>query len=825
MTTDNLREGGHRGPSFSRRTFAKAAGVSAAALAIGASGASLAWFTGRDVKENKLSIAQNLNIRVVEPAWDPENAKHLVPNQHIPKDPRIENLSDEFSGWMVVEIRVPTAVVSVFDEAEQKVLDPARTPLFSFVADPQWTLLQEFEDGDEDVYRFGWPETIPALGQTPPIFEEVVVANLVEAQGQSGSKTITATGCGIQSEGLPDIATAWEAYKKQNGIGDGNSDRRIVSAVTAGPLLKFVEGVPEVGDTVEDMVIEEVVPDIERLKPQDATPLTSSPEQIEYVDGIVAHNPDNVENWFKDMSQCRQMDLRGLTLQESTQTLGMFDGASALTQVILAPEISPDILPDGFKLNDELRTYLRGEVYAMIVEQESSANTHALVLQRYVAPPRAGQIYAKGGTRRVIQNVQSGVETKQYHANGAYTNSLIPDLTSFYNVVEAEIDCSVKPISTSGWFAGLKSISGIKGLENIDTSSVTDMSYMFGQCRGISSFDMSSFDTRNVEDMTGMFANCSRAKEIILRGCNTEKVKSMSMLFQMTRDYMTGETTALKQLDLTGVDIASVKDFSYMFSGCEKLEALTGLGATPQATDMSYMFENCGSRSLSPLSPFELNLENFDTSKVTTFAGMFSGCSAKSLDLTAFDTAIATDMSYMFSNCPNLEKVEYGGTFKTSSVKTMDSMFRLCRKMNSQAFCGFDTSSVESMSHMFDGYSGGWPASAGVPSLDRLDTTNVRDFSYMFANVNAIGELNINNFDFSNATDVTGMFMNDSQLSSIFVKEGTDLSAVDAEASADMFLDCTALVGCEGTSYDANHVTAEYAKVDRGINEPGYFSL
>lgn len=119
----------------------------------------------------------------MEPAWDPENAKSIVPNQHIPKDPRIENLSNEFSGWMVVEIRVPTAVVSVFDEGEQKVLDPARTPLFSFVADPQWTLLQQFEDGDEDVYRFGWPETIPALGQTPPIFEEVVVANHAEAQG------------------------------------------------------------------------------------------------------------------------------------------------------------------------------------------------------------------------------------------------------------------------------------------------------------------------------------------------------------------------------------------------------------------------------------------------------------------------------------------------------------------------------------------------------------------------------------------------------------------------------------------------------------------
>lgn len=63
--------------------------------------------------------------------------------------------------------------------------------------------------------------SVPGLGQTPPIFEEVVVANLAEAQGQSGSKTITATGYGIQSEGLPDVETAWDAYKKQNGIGDG----------------------------------------------------------------------------------------------------------------------------------------------------------------------------------------------------------------------------------------------------------------------------------------------------------------------------------------------------------------------------------------------------------------------------------------------------------------------------------------------------------------------------------------------------------------------------------------------------------------------------
>lgn len=335
--------------AMSRRTFAKVAGVSAAALAIGGSWA-LAWFTGRDTKVNKVSIANGLNVRVVEPAWVPENAVHVVAGQHLPKDPRIENLSDEFAGWMVVEIRVPTAVVSVFDEAEQKVLDPVRTPLFSFTADPRWTALEQFEDGDTDVYRYGWPQTIPALGQTPPIFEEVIVANLAEAQGQSGEKIITATAYGIQEEALPDIKTAWEAYKKQNGIGDGEADKRIVSAVTAGTLLKFVEGVPEVGDDVDGKTIEEVVPDIEHLETQDTTPLTSTPEAITYVDGTTPTAPDNTVNWFKDMSKVEEIDIFGIAVTEETPIEGMFEGTDSLVKVRVRDE-SPIVLrlPENFE--------------------------------------------------------------------------------------------------------------------------------------------------------------------------------------------------------------------------------------------------------------------------------------------------------------------------------------------------------------------------------------------------------------------------------------------------------------------------------------------
>ena len=35
---------------------------------------------------------------------------------------------------------------------------------------------------------------------------------------------------------------------------------------------------------------------------------------------------------------------------------------------------------------------------------------------------------------------------------------------------------------------------------------------------------------------------------------------------------------------------------------------------------------------------------------------------------------------------------------------------------------------------------------------------------------------------------------------------------------------CTRLVGGKGTAYDSNHTDAEYARIDGGLDNPGYFT-
>ena len=42
--------------------------------------------------------------------------------------------------------------------------------------------------------------------------------------------------------------------------------------------------------------------------------------------------------------------------------------------------------------------------------------------------------------------------------------------------------------------------------------------------------------------------------------------------------------------------------------------------------------------------------------------------------------------------------------------------------------------------------------------------------------------------------------------------------------SNNMFYDCASLVGDQGTTYDADHVNAEYAHIDGGTSNPGYFT-
>ena len=265
---------------------------------------------------------------------------------------------------------------------------------------------------------------------------------------------------------------------------------------------------------------------------------------------------------------------------------------------------------------------------------------------------------------------------------------------------------------SQGLFSHLRKLKTIQGLENLDTSQVTNMSWMFALCESLTSLDVSHFDTSQVTNMAWMFEFCENLTNLDVSHFNTSQVTNMSSMF----DYC----EKLTSLDVSHFDTSQVTNMDSMFYECQNLTSL--------------------------------DVSHFDTSQVTNMSSMFDYCEKlTSLDVSHFDTSQVTNMSNMFSYSSSLTSLDVSH-FDTSQVTNMDGMFYECQNLTSLDVSHFDTSQVRYMDWMFsDCYN--------LTSLDvsRLDTSQVTDMHEMFADCKNLTSLDLSSFDTSKVTDAYGM--------------------------------------------------------------------
>ena len=146
--------------------------------------------------------------------------------------------------------------------------------------------------------------------------------------------------------------------------------------------------------------------------------------------------------------------------------------------------------------------------------------------------------------------------------------------------------------------------------------------------------------------------------------------------------------TNIIEIDLSNFDTSRVTNMDSMFKGCFLLSSLNLSNLdTSQVTNMNSMFSRCSSLS-------ELILSNFNTSKVTSMDSMFSGCSSLiSLDLSNCDTSQVTSMNSIFYECSSLMSLDLSN-FDTHQVTNMGSMFHKCESLNVLNLSNFNTSKV-----------------------------------------------------------------------------------------------------------------------------------
>lgn len=221
---------------------------------------------------------------------------------------------------------------------------------------------------------------------------------------------------------------------------------------------------------------------------------------------------------------------------------------------------------------------------------------------------------------------------------------------------------SVQPTSIN-WFAHSPNLRQILEWDNLDTSQLTNMSYMFSQCSSLDIINLSSLNTTKVENINGMFSGCTQLRSVCLAG-----------------------------LDLKGV--SSLED---LFNGCEHLESIDLSGAKlMHVTNMKRMFYRCKALQ-------QIDLSTIFTEKVENMNMMFSDCeSLKSLDVSTFRTDNVIDMDGMFARCRSLEKMDLR-YFNTGNVTKMDYIFIDCTNLKAVNMSGLDMSKVENFEIPFDG--------------------------------------------------------------------------------------------------------------------------
>ena len=381
-------------------------------------------------------------------------------------------------------------------------------------------------------------------------------------------------------------------------------------------------------------------------------------------------------NIFQTTEKTNGNDVRGLNIgMKLSQNIesGSYDN-KLIFSVVTNPYVGKAIMTEGPDFNNKLRSLTAFETITMSRFKRSSVPPAISMNVKNIEDETSDY-----GIKLWIDPADS---TAYYYteADKVYLNEDSNRL--FYCWNGEETVSNISDIDLSGFdtsdvmdmgfmFSGMKNITSLN-LSNFDTSRVTNMRQMFYEMNRLTSLNISNFNTSRVTNMSEMFYYVKRLTSLDLSHFNTSQVTKMNSMFY----GMTGITT----LDLSSFNTSKVTDMACMFNSMSQLTNLNVSSFnTSNVVGMFAMFHNASSLTT-------LDLSNFDTSRVTDMEGMFGGMgSLVLLDISNFNTSQVTNMTEMFSlhryQPDDYLKIYVNNDFDTSKLTRYTGMFTGRKKL------------------------------------------------------------------------------------------------------------------------------------------------
>ena len=187
-----------------------------------AAGGAYAVYTGlSEVSENQFTIKAGKLYEtdkdkvgeIVEDQWNPENAKGMMPNQEVPKNPKFTS-NAEYDAWCIMKVAVPTEIMKIGGESTEQVHDMVT---LKGVDRTNWTLLKaqkSTKDGTDSIYYYGYKTTLSKGESTSELFTSILVPDISELSSNV-TDTVNVTVHLVQSEGYDTISDAFDTLGVQ----------------------------------------------------------------------------------------------------------------------------------------------------------------------------------------------------------------------------------------------------------------------------------------------------------------------------------------------------------------------------------------------------------------------------------------------------------------------------------------------------------------------------------------------------------------------------------------------------------------------------------
>ena len=331
---------------------------------------------------------------------------------------------------------------------------------------------------------------------------------------------------------------------------------------------------------------------------------------------------------------------------------------------------------------------------------------------------------------------------------------------------------------TAFWFYGFTNLTTIEGIEYLNTEKAKSMWCMFYGCTSLTTLDLSTFRTANVYNMVSMFEGCSNLTSLDISNFETTGISYINNMFKDCSNLQTIYCNNPK----FGLSQYQNQSSISIFEGCVKLVGGSGFTYSSDCVSLKYASpRDNGYFTMLPYAKFYQGTLSFcyDTNKYTDVVSL----NRFVLDVRPFDSMESRGWN---DKLTNITKVVFH-----------ESMAN-CHTLTSTAY-----------------WLAGITNPTAIEGLDNLNTENVTDMKYMFADCQNITSLDLRGFNTENATDMEGMFYHCNRLETIFCND-----AWTAQNSSDMFMGCTDLVGGNNFSYSNECVTADYASP----SVQGYFT-